>query len=747
MPASQDPREWLDQIMAEGVTVWNSVPCLFELLLNEASARGTSLETLRLILLSGDFIPLTLARRTRCLLPKARLVSLGGATEGAIWSIAREIKNIDPTWRGVPYGRALKGQEMFVLNTTLNHCSVGATGELFIAGAGVAKGYLRNRPETKRRFLVHPCWKIRLYRTGDQGRYLENGEIEILGRLDEQVKINGYRFELGEVEAALGSLRTVRQALAEVRTDAAGNKRVVAFVTTEPGITASTLLTQARKLLPATPTPAVCMVLDRLPLTSNGKVDRAALRAITLPAPTNSTALPENPVEQWIAELWSALLGGAAVGVEDDFFALGGHSLLAIQMLQRIRSHFKVELPLSLIIERPTVRGLAMAVGEATTRAPITGLPRRATAELERDTEPVMSRPVGRSHCVPDAVLLTGATGHLGSALLAELLQNTSDCIYCLVRSSSKSEAEARILKALQPHNLKTIPMHRIAAIPADLGQERFGLEPSAFNILAAGIRAAYHCAAEVNFIAPYEKLSAINVGGGREMIRLVSLSGGVLHHVSSVAVFPYGDDQIRCEDEDITQVAMLTGGYAQSKWASERMVWKAIAQGLRATIYRPAQIIGREKTGPPQDLFDHLTRTCGTLRAVPNIDAKIDMVTSGYAAAAIRCLSNQASSLGKAFHLVHPQPVSLREFVGLLPTPLPIVPLESWLELLKKESAHRNDPSLHFVSMLAQGLGRADLTPPAFDCSNTIAGLHGTKVVCPALDQQFIRREIASQE
>ena len=283
MPRTQDPKDWLDQIVAERVTVWNSVPCLFALLLDEAAARDIHPETLRLVLLSGDFVSPALARRAQSLLPRARLVALGGATEGSIWSIAHEIKGIDSAWRAVPYGRPLRSQEMFVLDSEFNHCAAGVTGELFIGGAGLATGYWRNRTETNRRFLIHPRWKIRIYRTGDQGRYLENGEIEILGRIDEQVKINGFRFELGEVEATLGSLPPVRQALAEVRSDAAGNKRVVAFVAAEPGTTGSMLLAQARKLLPATPALAACIVLDHLPLTPNGKVDRAALRAMPLP--------------------------------------------------------------------------------------------------------------------------------------------------------------------------------------------------------------------------------------------------------------------------------------------------------------------------------------------------------------------------------------------------------------------------------------------------------------------------------
>ncbi len=746
MPESHDPKEWPDQILTEGATVWNSAPCLFELLLDEAAAHDVSLKALRLIMLSGDFISLALARRARTALPRSRLVSLGGATEGAIWSIAHEVEDVDPAWRTVPYGKALGRQEMFVLDAVLNHCPAGVTGELFIAGAGLAQGYWRNRAETKRRFLFHPRWNIRLYRTGDQGRYLETGEIEILGRLDEQVKVNGVRLELGEVEAVLCSVPSVRHALAEVRVDAAGNKRIVAFVAAKHGTTTiSSLSAHVKKTLPAALTPAAYTILDHLPLTSNGKVDRMAVRKIPLSLPASFAMPLENPAEQWIAELWSDLLGGVTVGAEDDFFALGGHSLLAVRMLQRLRSHFAVDLPLSFIVERPTVRGLAASVNAATALKPKTGLPQRATAEFERDSEPDISEPVRcRTVQEPAAVLLTGATGHLGSALLVELLKRTDNRVYCLVRSGSQQEAMARILNALQPYKIRTVPVRRIVAIPADLSRERFGLEPSTFAALATGVRAAYHCAAEVNFIAPYEKLAASNVGGVREMIRLATAGGAVLHHVSSVAVFPYGGNRIMHENEDITRIETLMGGYAQSKWVAEMMVWKAMSRGLRAVIYRPAQIVGRGTSGAPHDLFDHVMRVCGMLQAVPDIEASIDMVTQDYVASAICALSAQELSLGKAFHLVHPEPMSLREFVGLLSVPVPLIPLEAWLALLVEKTGASDDPSLNFVSVLAQGLERADLTPPGFDCSGTIAGLRNSGIVCPSLDRKFIQRELA---
>jgi amino acid adenylation domain-containing protein/thioester reductase-like protein len=744
IPDSQDPKDWLEQVVAGQVTVWNSVPCLFELLLDEAGD-APNLAALRLILLSGDFISVSLARRIRTTLPAARLVSLGGATEGAIWSIAREVDELETSWHRIPYGRALSGQEVFVMDDALNHCAAGVTGELFIAGAGLANGYWRNRQETNRRFRRHPRWNIRLYRTGDQGRYLAIGEIEILGRLDGQVKLNGVRIELGEVEAALGSLPSVRQAVAEIRLTAAEHKNLVAFVVVEPGTTTADLIDHANKILPAALRPSTYMPLDQLPLTGNGKIDRVALRARPLPVPVTEVTLPETPAELWIANLWSTLLGGISVGVEDDFFSLGGHSLLAIKMLQRVRSHFSVDMPLSLVIEHPTVRGLARAINLATL-VPTTGLPQRATSEFEPDSEPIISEPIGRTEQPSQAILLTGATGHLGSVLLRELLSRTSDSIYCLIRAGSRSAADLRLREVLESHKIATDLWPRLVAIPADLSRERLGLDASTFDDLARAIYAVYHCAAEVNFIAPYEKLAAGNVGGVREIIRLTTLAGAVLHHVSSVAVFPYGGSRILREDEDISRIPRLAGGYAQTKWTSELMVWKAMARGLRAVIYRPAQIVGRT-AGPAHDLFDHALQACQSLEAVPDIETKIDMVTSDYVAAAIYSLSIRATSLGKAFHLVHPNPVSLRDFVSQFPTPLPLVPLDVWLTSLNQAARHRDDSSLHFLAMLTQGLNRADLTPPGFDCSEAVAGLHGTGVICPPLNRQFIQRELVLVE
>ena len=228
--AARDPQRWQSLIRAEGVTLWNTVPALMAMLCEYSQPLG---DHLRLVLLSGDWIPLSLPERIRALAPQARTISLGGATEAAIWSISYPIETVDPQWRSVPYGRPLENQSFQVLNDRLEPCPVWVAGELYIGGIGLARGYWRDPEQTARRFIQHPKMGARLYATGDLGRYLPGGDIEFLGREDFQVKVGGHRIELGEIETALDRHPGVRQSVATVLGEARGERRLAAFVVPE----------------------------------------------------------------------------------------------------------------------------------------------------------------------------------------------------------------------------------------------------------------------------------------------------------------------------------------------------------------------------------------------------------------------------------------------------------------------------------------------------------------------------------
>jgi hypothetical protein len=280
--------------------------------------------------------------------------------------------------------------QVYLLDRSGNPVPVGVPGELYIGGDGLARGYW-NRPElTAERFLPDP-WSgksgARLYKTGDLARYLPDGNLEFLGRVDQQVKLRGFRIELGEVEAALGRHPAVRQAVVLAREDAPGHKRLVAYLVTSaaqaPGV--HELRAFLKDQLPEYMVPSAFVLLDALPRTVNGKIDRGALPA---PGPNDlpqaeAFVAPRTPVEERLAGIWAEVLSLERVGVEDDFFALGGHSLLATRVVSWVRSAFQVDLPLRRLFEAPTVAGLALVIAQGLAEKAAEDEMSRLLAELD----------------------------------------------------------------------------------------------------------------------------------------------------------------------------------------------------------------------------------------------------------------------------------------------------------------------------------------------------------------------------
>ncbi|KZB84009.1 non-ribosomal peptide synthetase [Amycolatopsis regifaucium] len=344
--ARRDARRWHELVTEHGVTIWNTVPALLDMLLVVAP----SVPSLRLVLVSGDWVGLDLPGRAGHL----RFVALGGATEASIWSNFTEVTEVDPDWRSIPYGKPLRNQAFRVVDDLGRDCPDWVPGELWIGGAGVARGY-RGAPDlTADRFVE--VGGARWYRTGDLGRYWPDGTLEFLGRRDQQVKIRGYRIELGEVEAALLEVPGVTQAVAAVHGTGA-DRRLVAAITGESGVDGA--LADAATRLPAHMVPDRLVVVDRIPLSANGKLDRAAVASLAAPAPVEATEGPRGEWELTVAALWRELLDVETVGRRQNFFTLGGDSLRATRMLETLRQRYDVVLPLRSLFAAPTVEGVA----------------------------------------------------------------------------------------------------------------------------------------------------------------------------------------------------------------------------------------------------------------------------------------------------------------------------------------------------------------------------------------------------
>jgi len=362
----RDPYRWLELMEKHGVTLWNSVPMLMEMLL-VAAEDDRGLQGLRLVLLSGDWVGLDLADRIRTFRPECRVVALGGATEASIWSNAYEVDRVDPEWRSVPYGYPLRNQVFRVVDERGRDCPDWVLGELWIGGRGVAEGYRGDEQRTAAKFVSSEGQ--RWYRTGDVGRYWPDGKLEFLGRSDHQVKIRGHRIELGEVEQALLSHEAVRNA-AVVTTGARGNMKLAALVVLEPQARAKAdaLMEHLKGRLPVYALPGELHFIDALPLTSNGKVDRAALQAIASSRSETATEdkrAPRDGLEQMVARLWEDLLAREDIGRDDDFFALGGDSLKASRLVARLREMNVTGAELAGLFVRPTLKDFAATLALA----------------------------------------------------------------------------------------------------------------------------------------------------------------------------------------------------------------------------------------------------------------------------------------------------------------------------------------------------------------------------------------------
>ncbi len=373
----REPYHWLELLDAHGVTIWNSVPALMQMMVDHLEMEGGRFPNdLRLILLSGDWIPITLPSRIRALCDNdVEIISMGGATEVSIWSIFHPIAEQPLAgWNSIPYGKALKNQSVYVLNELLEECPDWVVGNIYIGGVGVAEGYFNDSSKTREKFFIHPLTKERIYSTGDLGRMRPDGNIEFLGREDFQVKVQGHRIELGEVEKFLLNSSQVSEAVVDVaQIDKQHNSLVAYFVASsanesDPGNQDQTLPDILRRELenelPAYMIPNFYIPVAEIPLTSNGKVDRGMLTSIFNQMEVDTFVPIESEIERKMSSIWSDILDQPPekIGKNSNFFNLGGNSVSAVRIVSAINAEFNLQLKLSMILANPEIEALCSVI-------------------------------------------------------------------------------------------------------------------------------------------------------------------------------------------------------------------------------------------------------------------------------------------------------------------------------------------------------------------------------------------------
>ncbi|MCX5401660.1 non-ribosomal peptide synthetase [Streptomyces sp. NBC_00102] len=707
------------------------------------------------------------------------LVNAYGPTETTVCATMSAAQHADGPLapdRTVPIGVPVDGTRVHVLDDRLAPVPPGVVGELYVSGAGVARGYHGRPGLTATRFVADPADRTggRMYRTGDLVRWTtdaEHGggqgevgggqrELVYVSRVDDQVKLRGFRIELGEIEALLTTLPGVAAACAVVREDRPGDRRLVAYTAPAEGTAGpdeSELRVHLAAALPGHMLPAAYVRLDALPLTPNGKTDRRALPAPDRTAPTGGRP-PRTDRERALCAAFAETLGVDRVGVTDDFFALGGHSLLAVALARRIEEVCGRRPTLRALFAAPTVEGvdrmLAGGAGE--------GDPPRSAAEVDLAAEVRLAPDItgtgrgvplpapARSPARPSArPLLTGASGFLGAFLLRDLIETTGGPVDCLVRAEDTPTAAGRLRANLERYGLWS-PRYAelIHPVPGDLAAPGLGLAPQDRAALVRRLGLVLHNGAHVNFAAPYGDLRAANVAGTEELLRLLADSASPgMHYVSTTGVHAPASGPapvILTETSPTGPAAGLPDGYAQSKWVAEGLVGLARERGLPVTVHRPGRISGDTTTGACQDrdLLWQLIKGCLQAEAVPDLPhGSTDWVPVDHVSASVVALALSGSPGDATYHHTNPDAPNLDrvfEAARRLGHEVRTVPADEWQA---RVAARPDNAAQLFLGHGGEGAGGGATDHRRFDSGRTIGAVAALGVHLPPLTDEVLDR------
>jgi nonribosomal peptide synthetase DhbF len=625
--------------------------------------------TIHTVIFAGEPCPPALVQKWSR--PGRRVFNAYGPTEATVCATWAQC---DPADDAVTIGHPLPNVSIYLLDEHGAPVQPGTVGEIYIGGIGVADGYLHRPDLTSQRFVPNPYHAERLYRTGDLARSTPDGSLQYIGRSDRQLKIHGHRIEPAEIESVILNQPGITSAACITVDD-----KIIAYFTTNPGhdCDPSVLRQATATSLPTWMIPNAFIPLDTLPLTPNGKLDRTQLPTPKLQVSTSLEPARTN-TERVLVRLWRCLFGRTDVCVNQDFFSCGGHSLLAVRFVTEARAAFnlRVEETRSLLqtfLETRTIRNFAQKIETAATAA---GAPVEIFfKDAAFDTTAPRALPLDNKNWTnPKSVLLTGATGFLGSYLLVSLIRNTSAKVTCVIRSDDEMKARARLHEILSRAGLWHNSMEkRLEVLVGDLSSQHLGLTSSTYQHLATSVDSIYHSAAAVNFLYPYEALRETNVCGTRRILEFAAEAGNIpVNHVSTLAVLVnhqfIGARHVE-EDASLILPDRLYMGYPESKWTAELLLHNARTSGYDTRIYRPHDIGGESRSGywrSDNTFIVALIKSFIDMGIAPDCDLPIDIVPVDEVAEMLVRISLHPSSVASTFHLNNPAVMSLSDLIEL---------------------------------------------------------------------------------
>jgi amino acid adenylation domain-containing protein/thioester reductase-like protein len=600
--------------------------------------------------------------------PHITILDVYGPTENTTFTTTYRCKK-DKIYTNIPIGKPIANTTTYILDRYLNLVPKGVVGELYTGGDGLARGYL-NRPDlTAEKFIEFEGKRV--YKTGDLVKYNEQGEILYIGRIDNQIKLRGYRIELDEIEEQLSKLDGVKESAVIFRDD-----MIIAYITGE----CNNPKEQLAKRLPEYMIPSIIERLEYMPLTQNGKIDKKALSNRKIVLKQSQFVAPRDSVEERLAEIFKEVLKVEKVGIKDSFFELGGNSILSIQLVN-LAKRANISIEVKDIFVADTIEKLSALLENRVEDRRV--LPQEE-AILEEQIKP-LSSPI----LLNNTILLTGATGFLGSYILSELLKEPNNTIYCLIRASSPTEAKERVQKVMSEYNLLSNSFDRVKFVVGDLAKPQLGIDKEIYEKLSSEITHIYHSASYMNSMVSYEVLRDVNVGGIKEILKFASHhQPKKIEYISTADIFSYKTQPIADENTPIaTQIHYSSNGYASSKFIAENVLSIAKERGFDVNIYRVGLITGdttygkNEKSQWFYNLIDSITKI-GCM--VDIADFEISITPVDYIAKSILSLSTKYSN--DIFHLSSPLMVKFIDLVRY--QNIEVVDLYTFIKRVKEYNA-----------------------------------------------------------
>lgn len=577
---------------------------------------------------------------------KVRLLNTYGPSEATVVATFSEVKK-DSTFS---IGRPLSGRSIAIVGDRLQLKKIGESGELLLGGEGLADGYLHLPDQTKANFINSPFFCVnsidessrRFYRTGDRARINEDGNLEYLGRIDNEIKISGHRIQPLEVEHALQKLPIVEEAAVCIE-DKAARKFLVAFVVvsdhasnddaTENEELKQALSSQIKQellqVLPEVMVPSRILFLEKMPLSPTGKIDRnALLQTISDSTLTSVEQQDFDENEHRVFEIWSEVLGHGDFKKDDDFFSVGGYSLSAIQVANRLSKIAKSVVSKDVLFTYPTIQMLTQALfsnqNDSSYKRTNEDIKNIILADSQLDTQvfPPVNGKLSERRGEPRLILLTGATGFVGIQLLKAIVESCEATIVCLIRAKDEFDAEKKLLGAMKQQGISIDRWQsRVAFAIGDLTQENLGLGASLFHSLAESCDLVIHNGAKVSVMQDYQSLKTANLNATRYLLALCKKRLIPLHFISTISTALNPNTAI-VKEEFVPFHAGLKDGYQRSKWASEHYLEQAANAGYPAYVHRLGRVTGALSTGyvNANDLIWNIIRACVKHNAIPEL-------------------------------------------------------------------------------------------------------------------------------